>query len=270
MGVGDERKPATSARIYDYFLGGIHNFAADRAAARAITKMYPITPAAAKANRAFLRRVVRHLTGQGIRQFLDIGSGIPTVGNVHEIVRESIPDGHVVYVDIDSCAVAESLEILDGDPHAIAVRGDVREPKAILGHPQVRAHLDFEKPVGLLLVAVMHFVLDDDAAYGAVGGLLEALAPGSHLAMSHGLQVPADKRDEPDLLAWQEIYRRQTTSQLKLRTREEFTGFFDGTELIPPGVTWVPDWRPAPDDPPDFAADPRGCGMLGAVGVKPW
>jgi len=267
VNTGGEQKPASTARIYDYFLGGIHNFAADREAANAITSMFPIAPLAAKTNRAFLRRAVRHLTALGIKQFLDIGSGIPTAGNVHEVVQESITDGRVVYVDIDCVAVAESLEILDGNEFATAVRGDVREPQAILDHSKVKAFLDFGQPVGLLLVAVMHFVPDDDEAYGAVGKLLAALAPGSQLVMSHGLQMPVDKMDQADLLAAHDVYKQRTTSQLKLRTREEFTRFFDGTELVPPGVVWVPRWRPAESDPADFADDPAACAMLAAVGV---
>lgn len=267
VNAGSEPKAATTARIYDYFLGGIHNFAADREAAQAIISMFPITPVVAKTNRAFLRRSVRYLTGQGIKQFLDIGSGIPTVGNVHEVARESTPDGRVVYVDIDPVAVAESMDILDADANAIAVRGDVRDPQAILGHPRVKGFLDFDRPIALLLVAVMHFVPDDAEAYDAVGQLLAALAPGSHLVMSHGLQVPPENVDRSDLLAMHDVYKRQTTSLLKLRTREEFTRFFDGTRLIDPGVVWVPEWRPADGDPDDFADDPSGCSVLAAAGV---
>lgn len=266
MNTGGEHKPASTARIYDYFLGGIHNFAADREAANAITSMFPITPVAAKTNRAFLRRAVRHLAAAGVRQFLDIGSGIPTVGNVHEVVQGLIPDGRVVYVDIDSCAVAESLDILEGNAFATAVRGDARHPQAILGHPKVKGLLDFEQPVGVLLVAVMHFVPDDGEAYEAVAALRAALAPGSHLVMSHGLQVPVEQMEQPDLLATHDVYRRRTTSQLKLRTREEFTKFFEGTDLLEPGVVWVPQWRPAEGDPADFADDPARCAMLAAVG----
>jgi hypothetical protein len=267
VNVPSERKAATSARIYDYFLGGIHNFAADRQAAQAIVSMFPITPVAARTNRAFLGRAVRYLTGLGIKQFLDIGSGIPTVASVHEVVQESVPDGHVVYVDIDPVAVAEGLEILDGNDFATAVRGDVRAPEAILAHPKVRAVLDFDQPIGLLLVAVMHFVPDCVVAYASVGRLLAALAPGSHMVMSHGLQVPFDAEQGPEVTAAHEVYRNQTTSQLKLRTREEFTRFFEGTTLVDPGVVWVPEWRPASDDPADFAADPAGCAMLAAVGA---
>jgi len=269
VNTGSERKAATSARIYDYFLGGIHNFAADREAAQAIISMFPITPVVAKANRAFLGRAVRHLAGLGVTQFLDIGSGIPTVGNVHEIVQASIPDGRVVYVDIDPVAVAESMNILDGNAYATAVRGDVGDPQAILGNPRVKAFLDLGRPVALLLVAVMHFVPDDDVAYDAVGQLLAALAPGSHLVMSHGLRVPPDQVDQPDLRAMRDVYKRRTTSQLKLRTREEFTRFFDGTRLVDPGVVWVPRWRPAGGDPADFADDPSRCAMLAAVGALP-
>lgn len=267
MNVPSERKAATSARIYDYFLGGIHNFAADREAAQAIVSMFPITPVAAKTNRAFLRRSVRYLTGLGINQFLDIGSGIPTVGNVHEVIQETMPDGHVVYVDIDPVAVAESLDILDGNETVTAVRGDVREPEAILAHPKVRAALDFDRPIGLLLVAVMHFVPDCSVAYPSVGRLLAALAPGSHLVMSHGWQVPFDADEGPEVTGAHEVYRKQTTTQLKLRTREEFIRFFEGTTLVDPGVVFVPQWRPAPDDPADFAADPAGCAMLAGVGA---
>jgi SAM-dependent methyltransferase len=254
--------------MYDYLLGGIHNFAADREAAQAISTMFPIMPLAAKTNRAFLRRSVRYLTGLGIKQFLDIGSGIPTVGNVHEVVQESIPDGRVVYVDIDPVAVAESLDILDGNAQATAVRGDVRDPEGILTHPKVEALLDFDRPVALLLVAMMHFVPDDEEAYAAVARLKAALATGSHLVMTHGLQVSFDRLDEPDIVAALDVYKRQTTSRLKLRTSEEFTQFFDGLKLVDPGVVWVPSWRPAEGDPDDFADDPSVCAMLAAVGVR--
>ena len=263
---GGEHKPASTARIYDYFLGGLHHFPADRAAAEAIIAMHPITPLVARTNRAFLRRAVTHLTRAGVKQFLDIGSGIPTVGSVHEVVQALIPDGRVVYVDVDSCTVAQSLEILEGNGFAEAVRGDVCRPEAILGHPKVKAFLDFDRPVGLLLVAVMHFVPDDGEAYEAVEALRAAMAPGSHLVMTHGLQVPADQMRQPDLLATYDVYRQQTTSQLKLRTREEFTRFFEGAELVDPGVVWVPQWRPADGDPADFAEDPARCAMLAAVG----
>jgi hypothetical protein len=264
---GGEQKPATPARIYDYFLGGVHNCAADREAAKAITSMVPDAPLMARANRAFLRRAVKHLTDTGVRQFLDIGSGIPTVGNVHEIVEDSIPDGRVVYVDIDPVAVAESLNILERNDSATAVRGDVRAPEAILRHPRVKGFLDFGRPIGLLLVAVMHFVPDDAEAYAAVDRLRSALAPGSHLVMSHGLQVPAERRERPELLATHDVYKRQTTSQIRLRTREEFTRFFDGTELVPPGVVGVRQWRPDGDSPGDLTADPAADGMLAAAGV---
>src|SRR6266536_4281960 len=149
----DTPKPATAARIYDYYLGGVHNFPADREAARQVIAMYPFIPAAARANRAFLGRAVRFLADAGIRQFLDIGSGIPTGGNVHEIAQGIAPDARVVYVDIDPVAVAESLEILEGNERATAIRANLCSPQVILGHPDVRRLLDLKQPVGLLLVA---------------------------------------------------------------------------------------------------------------------
>jgi hypothetical protein len=173
----------------------------------------------------------------------------------------------VVYVDIDPVAVAQSLEILDGNGNATALRGDLRDPAAILDHPETRRLLDLDQPVGLLLAAVLHFVNDDTVAYDAVDRLLAALAPGSYLAISHG-SVPA----EHDLAQEQEaegIYRSRTTSPLRLRDRAEVQRFFDGLELAEPGLIWVPLWRPAPDDPADFADDPAECSILAGVARLP-
>ncbi|WP_117208914.1 SAM-dependent methyltransferase [Allorhizocola rhizosphaerae] len=243
-------KPATAARMYDFFLGGTHNFPADREAAKAIIGMFPHTPVAAQVNRAFLRRAVRYLCEQGVRQFLDIGSGIPTEGNVHEIVQEASPGARVVYVDIDPVAVAESQELLQGNAHATAIQGDLRNPGAILSHPQVRKVLDFDQPIAVLLVAVLHFI-DDDAAHGAVRQLLGAVCPGSYLVVSHLLD---DDPDEPaatpeELDRVHDIYKRQTAAMLRLRTLPEIKRFFDGLEPVDPGIGFVFDWRPAPDDP---------------------
>src|SRR3954462_5904574 len=159
---GDAAKPATSARIYDYVLGGVHNFPADRAAAQALIQAAPTIPGIARANRAFLRRAVRFLGEAGVRQFLDIGSGIPTAGNVHQ-VAESVPDARVAYVDIDPVAVAASLELLEGNDRATAIRADPRDTRAILEHPQLKRLIDFDQPVAVLLVSMLHFV--DDEAY---------------------------------------------------------------------------------------------------------
>ncbi|PZG21815.1 hypothetical protein C1I95_06640 [Micromonospora craterilacus] len=261
-------KPATAARIYDYHLGGTHNFPADREAAKAMAQMFPLAPVLARTNRAFLRRAVRHLTEAGVRQFLDIGSGIPTEGNVHEIAQRSAPDARVVYVDIDTVAVSESLDILDGNDRATAIRGDLREPQAILAHPQVRALLDLDRPVGLLLGAVLHFVPDDELAYDVVGQLRAALAPGSYLVASHASADGGDV-DQDDVETAQGLYRRNTATPFHLRTRRQFEQFFAGLDLVEPGVVWLPQWRPTPEDPADFADDPARSSGLVAVGRKP-
>jgi hypothetical protein len=261
-------KPATAARIYDYHLGGTHNFPADREAAAAMASMFPLAPALARSNRAFLRRAVRYIAGKGVRQFLDIGSGIPTEGNVHEIADTAIADARVAYVDIDPVAVSESLEILAGNPAATAVRGDLRDPQAIIEHPQVRGLLDLGEPVGLLLLAVLHFIPEDPAAYDVVSQLVNALAPGSFLVISH---ASADEQVlDPDTMdSAQAIYQRRTATPFHLRSHTQVEQFFAGLDLVEPGVTWVPQWHPEPDDPPDFVDSPqRSAGLAGVARVR--
>ena len=258
-------KPATAARIYDYYLGGTHNFVADRLAAKAMTEMFPYVPAMARTGRAFMRRTVRHLTDLGLRQFLDIGSGIPTEGNVHEIAQGAVPECRVVYVDLDPTAVAESMELLEGNERAIAVRGDVCEPERILGHPQVNELLDFSRPIGLLLSAVLHFA-PDDTAYSAVRRFVAALAPGSHVVISHAVTDSEDDEGLRRLRIAQALYQKQTATPFMLRTRADVLGFFDGLELIDPGLVWLPSWRPEPEDPTDFTDDPPQCRGVGGIG----
>ena len=264
---GTEQKPATAARIYDYHLGGTHNFPADRAAAQAVTDRFPLTPAIARTGRAFLRRSVKYLADNGVRQFLDIGSGIPTVGNVHEIAQRVAPQSRVVYVDIDPVAVSESLEILEGNPDATAMRADVRSPRAILDHPQVRRLLDFDAPVAVLLCAVLHFVPEDDEAQETVRELMAAVPSGSYLVISHaGTDDPATD-DGVEVI--QDVYKRQTATPFAMRTRSAVTGFFDGLELVEPGVVWSPQWRPEPDDPTEFVDSPQLAVGLCGVARKP-
>ena len=261
-------KPATAARIYDYHLGGTHNFPADREAATAMAQMFPLAPALARNNRALLRRAVRYLSEAGVAQFLDVGSGIPTEGNVHEVAQQATPDARVVYVDIDPIAVSESLEILDGNDRATAIRADLRDPQSILNHPQVRRLLDFDEPVGLMLGAVLHFVPDDTLAYDAVRQLLAPLASGSYLVVSHASADGGDV-DSDDVEVAQDLYKRQTTTPFHLRSRHQVERFFTGLDLVEPGVVWLPEWRPAPGDPTDFADDPRRCAGLAGVGRVP-
>ncbi|MGC5051839.1 SAM-dependent methyltransferase [Micromonospora sp. DT48] len=254
----DVERPSV-ARMYDYYLGGSHNFAVDRAAAGAMMAAVPQAPLMAQANRAFLRRAVQFLTDAGIRQFLDIGSGIPTVGNVHEIAQRHAPESRVVYVDIDPVAVAHSREILAGDDRTAVVQEDLRNPDRILANPDVRALLDFDQPIAVLVVAVLHFVADDDRPDEVLRTLRSALAPGSYLVLS---QASDDGRDETERAEAEEVYRR-TDSPLWVRSRAELTGFFDGFELVEPGVVWVPQWRP---ETPESAEDAEQAVFLGGVG----
>jgi O-methyltransferase involved in polyketide biosynthesis len=264
---GTEQKPATAARIYDYHLGGTHNFPADRAAAIAVTERFPLTPAIARTGRAFLRRSVGYLADNGVRQFLDIGSGIPTAGNVHEIAQRIAPQSRVVYVDIDPVAVSESLEILEGNPNATAIRADARFPRAILDHPQVRRLLDFDAPVAVLLCAVLHFVPEDAQARETVRELVAAVPSGSYLVVSHaGTDDPAA---DDGVEAVKDVYKRQTATPFAMRTRSAVAGFFDGLELVEPGVVWSPQWRPEPGDPADFVDNPQFAVGLCGVGRKP-
>jgi hypothetical protein len=258
-------KPATAARIYDVHLGGTHNYPADREAARQVVAFAPRTPAIARANRAFLRRAVRHLAESGIRQFLDIGAGIPTEGNVHEIAQEIAPEAHVVYVDIDPVAVAEGMEILQGNPYAASIGGDARDTPAILAHSVVRELIDFSQPVAVLFCAVLHFVTDDSAARRAVDTAREVMAPGSYLVISHATAdgtppaaAPGEGATETSQTdAVQAVYAKQTASTFRLRGRAELESLFDGFELIDPGLVWVPQWRPDPSDRDEFTNEPE-------------
>jgi hypothetical protein len=261
-----EAKPATAARIYDVFLGGTHNYPADREAAAQALAIYPSVAAIARSNRAYLQRAVRYVAGDGVRQFLDVGSGIPTQGNVHEVVDETIDGGRVAYVDIDPVAVAESQDLLEGNGHATAIWGNLHEPQAILDNPQVRAVIDFDQPVGLLLTAVLHLVSGE--VHEPVATLVGALAPGSYLVVSHGVY---DEQNElvakGDDLA--EVYRQRTTSAVSVRPRSEIERFFTGLELVEPGLTWISAWRPDPARPDEHTDKPHETGILGGVGRKP-
>jgi SAM-dependent methyltransferase len=260
---GVDPKRANVARVYDYWLGGTHNFLADQDVARAIAAVAPAAPLIGLANRAFLRRAVRFLADAGIRQFLDIGSGIPTQGNVHEVAQEASPDARVVYVDIDPVAVAHSKAILDGNENTAIVAADLRDPKEILGHEETRRLIDPGQPTGLLLVAILHFISDDEDPWQIVASLRDSLAPGSYLVLCHGTD---DGRPEM-ARAVKEVYDRSVTNPLHVRSRAQIMRFFDGFELVDPGLVFIPEWRP--DSPADVPADPRDYGNLVGVARKP-
>jgi hypothetical protein len=258
-------KPATAARIYDYMLGGVHNFPADRQVADTIIKQIPGARAAARANRAFLGRGVRYLAEAGIRQYLDIGAGIPTQNSVHDILATVAPGSHCVYVDLDPVAVSESLEMLGDSKTVTAVRGDMREPDTILRHPKVTGLLDFGRPVGLLMAAVLHFVPDDEQARAVLDRLLSAVPSGSHLLVSHVAMEMAVH----DGGAVEEAYRQQTSTPGHGRRRDEVLRLFDGLELVDPGLVWVSQWRPEPGVEDPFADNPRASGSWAGVARKP-
>jgi hypothetical protein len=262
------RKPATAARMYDYYLGGIHNFPADRQMAKAIMERTPMLRTIARDNRAFLGRAVRYLTSLGVHQFIDIGSGLPTEGNVHEIAQAAVPDARVVYVDIDPDAVSESLELLEGNQYATAIRANAREPRVILDHPQVRQLLDFDQPIAVLLVAVLHFVEDTGEVSDIVATLRSALAPGSHLVIAHATidELVFDER------LWDQTekeYRQHTSMPLVPRKKSDVTQFFDGFEMVEPGLVWLNRWRPDPGMVDEFADKPEHSSFYVGVGRLP-
>jgi S-adenosyl methyltransferase len=235
----DLNRPSV-ARVYDYYLGGSHNYAVDREMARRIVGLIPQVPRLARANRAFLRRAVEYLVSVGLRQFLDIGSGIPTVGNVHEIAQRADPDARVAYVDIDPIAVAHSRAILTGNDRVAVVHGDLRRPERVLSDPDLRRVLDLDQPVAILMIALLHFVPDSDDPAGVIRRYRDAVCSGSYLAISQIQRPRAEPVEADEILA---IYERVGTP-LSPRTDAEIAALFDGFELVEPGVVVLPNWRP--------------------------
>nr|WP_259465073.1 SAM-dependent methyltransferase [Streptomyces sp. TLI_171] len=234
------------ARMYDYYLGGKDNFPADRAAADQVLALSPLVRISAQANRAFLQRAVRTLAELGVRQFLDIGTGIPSAGNTHEIAQSVDPSARVAYLDNDPIVLVHGRALLAGAQQGSVsvLQADLREPKSILADPAVRGLLDLEQPVALQLFAILHFIDDADDPYAIVRTLVDALPSGSYLALSHatGDFVPREDAEKGPA-----VYR-SATAQLTMRTREQVLGFFDGLELLEPGLVTAPLWRP--DQPP--------------------
>ncbi|MEU5668039.1 SAM-dependent methyltransferase [Streptomyces longwoodensis] len=241
------------SRIYDFFLGGSHNFEVDRQAARRALEFMPGLPKIMQANRAFTRRAVRYAAAEGITQFLDIGSGIPTYGNVHEVAQEASPGARVVYVDHDPVAVAHSQAVLEGNQHADVVAADLLKPREILASPQVQRLIDLERPVALLLVAILHFVEDEDDPYAAVAALRDACAPGSMLILTHasyeGIPLPPERAEGAV-----DVYK-DIRNPLIMRSREDIARFFEGYDMVEPGLVPMPRWRPetSPEDEDPFA-----------------
>jgi SAM-dependent methyltransferase len=255
---GTDLDKPNAARVYDYYLGGSHNFAVDREMARKAMALWPDLPKIMRANRAFLRRAVQYVAEQGVDRFLDIGSGIPTFGAVHEIAREVVPDAQVVYVDRDPVAVAHSRLLLRDDPLSEVVEADMRNTSDLLAQPAVAKLLEPGEPVAVLLVAVLHFISDSEDPEGIVRQLHDAIPPGSILVLSHaGLEGRPDQAGPH-----QDLYAR-TPTPLTMRGKERIIGMFDGFDLVDPGVVYFSEWRP--ENP--AAVEPHPERLVGMVGV---
>jgi hypothetical protein len=236
------------ARVYDYLLGGKDNFAADRELVRLALQIAPDARGVARANRQFLQRVVRHLAAEaGIRQFLDIGSGLPTQGNVHEIAQTADPDARVVYVDNDPIVLAHARALLADSASTIVVQADARRPMDLIDNSVVREFIDFDRPVALLLFAILHHFNDDEDPGGVTARLRDALAPGSYLALSH-FHNPGDEHPVVSCQAvTAEMLFNQRLGTGRWRYRDELLSYFGDFELIEPGLVPVPEWRPDHD-----------------------
>lgn len=240
------------ARIYDYLLGGKDHYEVDQRAGDRLVGTAPEVRAGLRANRAFMRRAVRYVVARGVRQVLDIGTGLPTSPNVHEVAQALAPDVRVAYVDNDPIVAAHANALLSSSGTTSVMLGDLRDPRSVLDNPEVRRTIDFDEPVALLLVAVLHFLTDAEDPAGAVATLRDALAPGSFLVLSHATGDFADRT------AAQAVYS-SATATLNLRSRAGVERFFDGFDLVEPGLTQVPFWRP--DGPPE-----PGAGEIGVYG----
>lgn len=250
----------SAARLYDYYLGGHHNFAADRRLAHRIYAIVPETPRLARMNREFLRRAVRYLAKRGFRQFIDIGCGLPTVGPVHDIAQSIAPESRVVYVDNEPVAVAHSKILLRDNDRTVVLQADLTDPDAILDAPATRNLVDFDEPVAVLMAAVFHFVHDDNDPAGLLERYRRRLKLGDHLVFSHATgEASADFRRAAQLY-------QNTQNPLFLRSYGEIGKMLSGFSLVDPGLVYVHSWRPeCPEDTEDAAVS---C-FYGAVGEVP-
>lgn len=255
----DTTRPSV-ARVYDAILGGKDNFSADRAIAAEAVKAMGDGGSGARLNRAALGRAVRFMAAHGVAQFLDLGSGLPTVQNTHEIAHAVEPAARVVYVDNDPSAYLHGRVLLADDALTTVVLADIREPDTLLAMPAVTRFIDFSKPVGLILNAVIHHLLDDEDPYGIVERYKQALAPGSYMQLTHF------SNSSPEAMANEQVLL-QSLGRGQTRSREQIARFFDGLTLVEPGLVYLPQWRP--DEPVPLPLDPGSKIMLVGVARKP-
>ncbi|WP_067664899.1 SAM-dependent methyltransferase [Nocardia miyunensis] len=262
----DATRPS-AARMYHYYLSGEAVFDVDKVFGERVFQTIPYLDVIAHHNREFLQRATKFMVAQGIRQFLDIGSGLPTVGNTHEVAGALAPGSRVVYVDNDLEAVNRAHELLteqDALDHTAIIEADLRVPDVILDHPDTRRLIDFDEPVGLLIVSVWPFVPDSDRPTELMARLREALPTGSYVGMSHASMSEVSAELTARMAAFVDLYK-ETSDPATMRSREEFASFYEGLELVEPGIVYAVDWRPEqPGDPQDPA---RPCNFA-AVGYK--
>jgi hypothetical protein len=240
----DTTKPNV-ARVYDYHIGGKDNFAVDREVGEQILQLVPEARESGREHRAFLRRVVRYLTAEaGIRQFIDIGSGLPTQGNVHEVAQEIEPVARVVYADMDPVVVLHGQALIGTTSTTRIVAADLRDPGAILDNAEVREFIDFSRPVGLLLLAILHHIADEEDPAAIVGRFRDAMAPGSHLAISHFCNPGPARPEDAELAVASEKLFSEKFGTGRWRTREEIIAYFGDFQLLEPGLVPLPEWRP--------------------------
>ncbi|TYB44343.1 SAM-dependent methyltransferase [Actinomadura chibensis] len=263
---GIDPTKAHPSRRYNYWLGGKDNFAVDRESAETVASAFPTVRLSARENRAFLKRVVTFLAGEaGVHQFLDIGTGLPSAGNVHEVAQAIEPTSRIVYVDNDPVVLVHARALLTSDPagRTAYIEADLRDPEKILADTDLASTLDLSRPVALMLVATMHFVTDEHDPYGIVRRLLSALPSGSHLVMTHA----TNDHLTPEQYAENVEANERSGVPFRLRSTEEFTRFFDGLDLLPPGITSVVDWRP--EIPAEERPSVEDVSMLCAVARVP-
>jgi hypothetical protein len=256
----DTRIP-NMARMYDYALGGKDNFAADREAVEKLFSFSPENRDVPRANRRFLGRAVRFAAAQGIHQFLDLGTGLPSQGHVHEVVAEIDPGARVVYVDNDPVVVSHARALLVDSDSITAVQADIRDPQGILAHPDVTGLIDFSRPVAVLFVAVLHGIPDGDDPAGIVRAFAGCVSPGSYLILSH----LTSEGHPPELVAQKEEVFARSSAPVSYRSRAEILRMFDGFTLVEPGLTAVTRWR---GEPLDDKLDAAGQWWLGGVGRR--
>ncbi len=255
-----------AARMYDYYLGGVNSFPADRDAAEHVLRVAPWIRATALENRAFLGRAVEYLAGQaGIRQFVDIGTGLPTAGNVHEVAHRIAPGARVAYVDNDPVVLGQSRTLLSKVENTVTIRADLRQPQGVIEHPDLAGFIDWAQPVALLLVAIVHFIQDHENPQAIISQYRNVMTPGSHLVVSH----VHHQHDSEAVRRVAAVYAR-ASAPLVFRTREQIAGLFIGFELISPGIVPLPEWRPEPRPyPPGEVWGLAGVGHLAGLSAHP-